>query len=374
LIFVLCAAAVVYITAGYPCLLALLAHLRTRRVVRAHTNRTVSVLLPVHNGERWLPEKLQNLLALNYPRDLIEILVISDGSTDHTDEIAMHYPVRLLRIPRGGKAAALNRGMEHAKGEILFLTDVRQKLDPQALRRLVDCFADATVGVATGELIIAEGDTREEADVGRYWKYEKWIRRRLSLVDSVLGATGCIYAMRRALARPLPEGTLLDDVHLPLQAFFAGYRIVMEEQALAFDAPTGLNLEFRRKVRTQAGVYQLIGQFPELLLPGTRMWLHFFSYKFGRLLLPFFVIGGAISAFFLPYPWREIAVIFQTLFYLLAVVNYWIPRESWFKRLSSLSTSFVVLTAAALCAVSIFFVAPDRLWTQPGRQTRRSVV
>ncbi len=372
MIFLLCAGAVIYVMAGYPCLLALLARFRTKSVARARIDRTISVLLPVHNGEAWIEAKLENLLTLDYPRELVEILVISDGSTDGTDEIAARFPVRLIRIPKSGKAAALNRGLEHATGEILFFTDVRQRLDAQALRKLVDCFADPAVGVATGELIILAGQTREEVDVGRYWKYEKWLRRRLSRVDSVLGATGCIYAMRRSLARPMPAGTLLDDVHLPMQAFFAGYRIVMEEEALAFDLPTGFHTEFWRKVRTQAGVLQLLMEFPALLWPGTRMWLHFMSYKFGRLLLPYFVIGATVSAFYLPEPWGRAVVVAETLFYFLALLNAWVPREWRLKQATSPPSLLLVLAAAAVCAISIFFIAPDRLWTQTVGRPQRS--
>ena len=352
-----------YVLFGYPLVLALFARFRARPTQISFQEPTVSVLLPVYNGERWLEDKLQNLLALDYPREKLQILVVSDGSTDRTEEIAARYPVRLLSLPRAGKATALNRALPEASGEILFFTDVRQKLNVEALRRLVDRFADPAVGVATGELIILDGTTQEEAKVGLYWKYEKWIRRRLSCLDSVLGATGCIYAMRRSLAHPMPAGTLLDDVHLPLQAFFAGYRIVMEDRARAYDVPTGLEREFWRKVRTQAGVYQLIAQFPALLWPGTRMWLHFVSYKFGRLLLPFFLLGMAIGSFFLPDPARWVVLSAQGVFYLLALANRWTsPAAGLLKQITATASAFVVLVAAALCGTAILFVHPDKLW------------
>src|SRR5262249_12218186 len=160
------------------------------------------------------------------------------------------YPVEVIELPsKSGKAVALSVALKSAHGEILFFTDVRQPLEPDALQHLVNRFADPKVGVVTGELIIRDGTTHEEANVGLYWKYEKLIRKELSRLDSVLGATGCIYAMRRSLAKPLPPGTLLDDVHQPMNAFFAGYRIVMEDRAIAYDVPTGLEAEFWRKVR-----------------------------------------------------------------------------------------------------------------------------
>jgi hypothetical protein len=220
------------------------------------------------------------------------------------------------------------------------------------------------VGAATGELIILDGATEEEASIGLYWKYEKWIRTRLSRVDSLLGATGCIYVMWKRLIRPIPADTLLDDVHIPLQGFFAGYRIVMEEKARAYDVATGLEAEFRRKVRTQAGLYQLMREFPALLWPGTRMWLHFVSYKLGRLLLPFFLLGALVSAFGLRWPWNGVAVGGQVAVYLLAAGNRWIGEKSAVKRITAPLAAFVVLVGAALCAVSIVFVPAQKLWKQ----------
>ena len=190
--------------------------------VRRDLRKRVSIILAVRDGERWIARKLETLAALDYPQELIEILIVSDGSTDATASIveeAAKPNIRLFRLPPGGKAIALNHAIRHATGEILFFTDVRQTLEPSSLQNLVDCFADPQVGVASGELIIVEGETLTEVNVGLYWKYEKLIRKRLSRLDSVLGATGCIYAMRRELAVELPAGTLLDDVHLPLSRF-----------------------------------------------------------------------------------------------------------------------------------------------------------
>jgi len=276
-------------------------------------------------------------------------------------------------VPHGGKALALNAGMKRARGEILFFTDVRQDLEPDSLSRLVACFGDPAVGVVSGELVITKGGgSAEEAQTGLYWRYEKAIRKRLSQLDSILGATGCIYAMRSELAAPIPPGTLLDDMYLPLLAFFRGYRVVMEEAALAYDVPTVLNSEFRRKVRTLAGVYQIIGRFPALLTPANRMWIHFVSHKLGRLLLPFALLAIAVSSFALPRPFRGMALLAQALFYVLAVLDRWLPESFPLKRLSSVMRTFVVLIAAALCAISIAFRSSDAFWTTPtGRPPRR---
>jgi cellulose synthase/poly-beta-1,6-N-acetylglucosamine synthase-like glycosyltransferase len=276
--------------------------------------------------------------------------------------------VQLIRIPRSGKASALNAGMERARGEILFFTDVRQVLDKDSLRDLVACFADPRVGVVSGELMIRRGANRGEQDVGLYWRYEKMIRKRLTRIDSIMGATGAIYAMRRELAVPLPKDTLLDDVYLPLAAFFRGYRLILEESAKAYDYPTSLKVEFRRKVRTLAGVYQIIGAYPALLVPGNRMWIDFLSHKVARLLLPYVLLLIAASSFGLPQPWKLLMLSGQAVFYALAGLDSWIPDGSLGKRISSPARTFVVLVAAAFCAACILIVPSSTLWktTRPG--------
>jgi cellulose synthase/poly-beta-1,6-N-acetylglucosamine synthase-like glycosyltransferase len=233
-----------------------------------------------------------------------------------------------------------------------------------SLKNLVACFADPEVGAASGELFIREGAGNEEASVGLYWKYEKWIRKQLSKIDSVLGATGCIYAMRRELARPLPANTLVDDMYLPLGVFFAGYRVIMDDTARAYDFPTQLGSEFRRKVRTLAGVYQVIGQYPALLGPRNRMWIHFVSHKFARLIMPWVMLIAFISAFGIPWPYHYWALGAQAAGYSLALLDSILPDGNPLKRLTSPARTFVVLMAAALCAVAIFFLPADSLWGQ----------
>jgi biofilm PGA synthesis N-glycosyltransferase PgaC len=366
--FLVLAAAVFvfYVLVGYPLLLAVLTRRDPAPIRRQWEPKSVSVLLPVHNGEAWIRNKLRSILGLNYPRELLEILVVSDGSTDRTEEYVREFEpqgVTLLRIPSSGKAAALNTLMKYARGEILFFTDVRQTLHPDALRNLVACFADPSVGVASGELVILDALGREDAGVGLYWKYEKWMRKRLSRIDSIPGATGCIYAMRRKLASPLPPDCLLDDVHLPMKAFLNGHRLILDETAKAFDVPASHGTEFRRKVRTQAGVYQILLAFPQLLDPRNRMWFHFLSHKFARLLLPFALLLIAIASFGLPEPLNRLALASQALLYTLALLDPRMPERFPLRRLSSLIRTFVTLMAATLCASSILVLPARRLWS-----------
>ena len=367
-VFIAASLFVVYVLLGYPVLLWILNHYRGPRPVRKELQQlTVSVLLPVRNGERWMRQKLESILALDYPRELVEIIVVSDGSTDGSAAIAGEFAafgVRLTQIPASGKAVALNTALQQATGEILLYTDVRQRLAPDSLSHLVACFADPKVGIVSGELVILEGETLEESSVGLYWKYEKWIRKGQSAMDSILGATGAIYAVRRSLAAPLPPGTLLDDVHQPLTAFFQGYRVILDEAAKAYDFPTSLHSEFHRKVRTQAGMYQIIRRYPALLGFRNRMWIHFVSHKLGRMLMPLALIAIFISAFWLPGRWAPVAVIAQIGFYALALIDRWIPEGVLAKRGTSPICTFAVLMAAAFFAPFGALSSADRVWKQ----------
>jgi cellulose synthase/poly-beta-1,6-N-acetylglucosamine synthase-like glycosyltransferase len=346
-------------------LLSLLARWNPKPVRKRSMDSTVTVLLAVCNGEKWIRSKLESILRLDYPPSRMQILAISDGSTDRTDSIVAEFGgkgVELLRVPHGGKAAALNAGMARATGEILFFTDVRQQLEPDALRNLVACLGDPAVGGASGHIVLVQTDGGGEADMGLYWRFEKWMRDKLTAAGSLLVATGCIYALRRELARPLPVGALIDDAYLPLAAIFAGYRFVFERQAIAYDYPTQLNMEFQRKVRTLAGLFQLVRSCPKLLNILTPVGFHFFSYKLGRLLLPYALLLAALSSFWLPYPWAAVAIGGQLLFYGLAVADPWVPAGLALKRLTSACRTFTVLVGAAFCAGSVLFVPADRLW------------
>lgn len=364
-VFAVSAVFIAWVVAGYPLWLHWRALSRPRPFHRDETVRSVSVVIAVRNGEKFLRRKLESILEQDYPSESIEIIVISDGSTDSTEAIAAEFAprgVRLLRQPPSGKPAALNRGIPAASGEILVLTDVRQVLAPDCVRKLAACFADPSVGVVSADLRIRKGETAGEASVGLYWRFESAIRRWLSAVDSMLGATGPIYSMRRSLAGPMPPEILLDDVYLPMTAFFRGYRLVQEEQAVAYDYPTALQTEFRRKVRTLGGNYQLLRYLPQLLSPSNRMWADYVSYKLGRLLLPFALIALAASSLFLSAPWRLPAVAVQACVYLLALADFVWPQNVFGKAYTSAARAFVVMMAASLCGLSVLLVPPQRLW------------
>jgi cellulose synthase/poly-beta-1,6-N-acetylglucosamine synthase-like glycosyltransferase len=356
-----------YIMIGYPLLLAIAPGRAAPAVRKTPGYRpTVSAIMAVFNGEVFIRQKLESILAMDYPCDLLEVLVVSDGSTDRTEAIVEEFAdrgVRLIRKPRGGKSAALNAAFEHATGEILFFTDVRQPVDREALSHLTANFADPTVGAVTGEMRLLTPGTGEQADMDLYWRYEVWVRTRHSRIDSLFTATGCIYAMRRTLAAPIPPDTLSDDAMLPLGAFFRGYRVVFDPEALAFDYPAVAGSEFRRRWRTLGGLWQLHVRLGKLFTRANRMRFHFLSHKFSRLVLPWAMLAMLGATIALPHGpsrtfllWDEVALLF------LAALDFVVPGKWLLKRLSSPARTFLLMNAASLAAAAVFFVPAQVLW------------
>lgn len=302
---------IIYTYIGYPLLLSAWRSLRKKRVQKGEILPSVSVIVAVFNEERVIERKLKNLLDLNYPASHLEIIVSSDGSTDQTEAKVSRWQERhpngpallLLTAPNHiGKAAALNRAVSHARGEILLFTDARQLLDRNAVLELVSNFADDRVGAVSGELILMDRPGGQEAaGIGLYWRYEKWLRKMESDIDSMLGATGAIYAVRKALYDPISSETILDDVLIPMQAVFKGYRTVFEPNALAYDfVAKRTENEFARKVRTLAGNYQLLWSIDALWSwKRNRVFFQFFSHKVARLVVPFMLMLLLFSNLFL---------------------------------------------------------------------------
>ncbi len=285
-----------HIFIGYPVWMWLLARLRPRAVLRQAATPTVTVIIAVHDGGAHIRAKLKNLATLDYPTHAIDIVVACDGCTDDTAVLARHCGdprVRVLEFAeRRGKAACLNDAVAAATGEVLLLTDVRQRLSPTAVRELVANLADPAVGAVSGELQLENVRTGFAQGVDAYWRYEKLIRLSESRSGSTVGVSGALYAMRRSLFEPLPSGTVFDDVLEPMRIARTGRRVVFEPLALAWDQPSQEPAEERRrKIRTLAGNFQLVQLAPWLLLPGSNpLWFRFVSHKLLRLMAPWLLL------------------------------------------------------------------------------------
>lgn len=292
----------VHVFAGYPLLMWLLARARPKPVAKRAILPTVSVVIAVHDGERYIRAKLAGLRQLDYPAELIDIVVACDGCQDTTVAMLRRSTdprLTVLDFPtRRGKAACLNDAVAAARGEVLLFTDIRQKLSPVSLKELVANLGDPTVGAVGGELHMENVRSGFAQGVDFYWRYEKGIRHAESLSGSMIGVSGALYAMRRSLFRTLPEGTVLDDVLMPMRVAAQGKRVVFEPKAMAWDQPSQVpEDERRRKIRTLAGNYQLVQLAPWLLAPWSNpLWFRFVSHKLLRLLAPWLIVALTISS------------------------------------------------------------------------------
>jgi cellulose synthase/poly-beta-1,6-N-acetylglucosamine synthase-like glycosyltransferase len=359
-----------YTFAGYPALLWLRARLRPRPVAKADHEPTVTVLVAAHNEEHVIKRKLDSIFNSNYPPDKLAVIVLSDGSSDGTNLILSNYqnprmrPVLLRQ--RMGKAAALNVGMREAKGEIVVFTDARQVLEKKCLPELVANFADPSVGCVSGQLII--GDVRRAAEIsGEHlkWKMENTVREWEGLASSVIGALGAFYGARRALLVEIPPGTLLDDCYLPLNIVRQGYRTVFEKNARVWDdVVTTPAQEFRRKVRTLTGNYQLMRLAPWLLSGRNPLLWEFLSHKVCRLLVPF-LLGMMLAA-----SWLSSGAAYQIFGglqvcgYLLGVSALLWPALGKRFRPAEVARSVLVLSAATLAAFVNFLTGNYFVWAR----------
>jgi cellulose synthase/poly-beta-1,6-N-acetylglucosamine synthase-like glycosyltransferase len=224
-----------------------------------------------------------------------------------------------------GKAAALNRALRRALGEIVVFADARQTFSRNAIRELVANFADESVGAVSGELLLTDGSLKEaNTEVGVYWRYEKALRSMESEIHSIAGATGAIYAIRRELYEDLPADTILDDVLTPLRIVLQGKRTVFEPKAKAFDIVACCPLaEFRRKVRTLCGNYQLLSRLPAALFPWRNpIFLQFVSHKVGRLLAPWALLSLFVTNLFMLRGVYAVTFSLQLLWYAFALAGY----------------------------------------------------
>jgi len=355
---------------GYPVALYFRTRLRPRPVRRAIIFPQVSIVLAVRNEEKYLSAKLANLAALDYPADRVEIIVVSDGSTDATNNILAAWENcnrRAVLLPdHRGKATAVNHGVNEARGEIVVFTDARQKIDPIALKNLLADFADPSVGCVSGELVISENPNSASAHgVGLYWRLEKKIRNWEGLTGSTVGATGALYAVRKHLLSTLPQETILDDVYIPLQVVRQGQRVVFEQLALAWDdfVPSPKQ-EFHRKVRTLVGNYQLLQLTPWVVTQSNTVRFQFICHKLLRLFVPFALVGMLVSTIWLRNGIYEVALGVQLVFYTLAMLSAFRAEVGIVSRLSNISLAFVVLNAAAAIAFIYFITGRKAAWAR----------
>lgn len=351
----------------YPIWLFLRARLYPRLVPRTPTFPKISIIMAVRNEEKHLQDKLRTLQQLDYPAELVETIVVSDESTDQTNNILsnlVNSRMRSIILPTHvGKAEALNRAVEAATGDIVVFMDARQRLATNSLQILVEGFADSSVGCVSGALTLGDGTETSPRGVGSYWKMEKAIRHWESTGSSVVGATGALYAVKRKLVPHLPAGLILDDVLIPMEVARRGERVIFEPRALVWDnLPSSPKLEFQRKVRTLFGNYQLLRVAPWLLTTQNPLRFEFVSHKVCRLAVPFALVGLILSSVVLSgfiYRLPLAAAIGIGILGALSFVRVPVRVAS---RPADLALAFVLLNTAAIVAFFYFAFGKKRVW------------
>jgi poly-beta-1,6-N-acetyl-D-glucosamine synthase len=374
--FWIAAAVVFYAYLGYAVWLWVWSRLSPRPVLRGWNEPLVSILMVVRDEEKTLKGKLSNLEALDYPPDRLEFIVASDGSSDGTAQIlsdaAKDDRLHILLSPESkGKACRLNEALAAAKGEIVVFVDARQQIEHDALRLLIENFVDPTVGCVSGELMLGDAASGEaEKRMGIYWRIEKKVRVLESASGSVVGATGALYAARRSLLQPIPPETILDDVLLPLQISRQGARVIFDGRARAWDDPDlGAEREFRRKVRTLTGNYQLLQIAPWVLSGANPLLFRFISHKLLRLAVPFALVALLVASATVSGPLYRSALVLQLAFYalsLFALSNQVLSnrRLGPLTRVANAALALIVLNTAAVVAFGNFVTGRKEVWVR----------
>ena len=374
-------AALLYTYAGYPLLLLLVAQFKSRPVGRAEWTPSVSVIITAYNEERDLRAKLENTLALEYPKERLEIIVSSDCSTDRTDEIARSFAARGVRVHRQpkrlGKTAGQNAAVEQASGEIILFSDATTHYEPNVLRAMVPSFADATVGCVAGRLMYVDP---AESSVGRgarsYWGYETFLKEHESRVCSLIGASGCLYAVRRSAYVPLYNEACSDFI-IATKMVEQGLRAVFEGNAVCTeDTNRRTDRELRMRVRVITQTFTDLWRHRSMLNPlrsgffAVQLWSH----KVMRYMMPLVLLIVFLCAWLLASRSLFFAAIFlaQSLFYLLAAFGWVLEYFGIHSRLLALPHYFVLANLASLLAFFKFLSGERYASWEPMREAMKT--
>ncbi len=363
-----------YVYAVYPFLVQLLAKVRPQVVRKGDFEPTVTLIIPAYNEERHIRNTIENKLGLAYPVDKLEILIVSDGSTDLTDSIVREYAdkgVRLLRQePRAGKTSGLNKAIAEARGEIIFFSDANSIHDQNALRALVANFSDTQVGYVTGKMVYANPDGSTIGDgCSAYMKYENFLRECETRIGSVVGVDGGVDAVRRQLYIPMNADQLPDFV-LPLAVVDQGYRVVYEPNALLCeDALDKTADEYRMRMRVSLRALWALYDMRRLLFPGKSLgyaW-QLWSHKVLRYLCFVFLLGAYFSNIVLVVQGKVyiLFLILQSFFYCSAALSPFFERAGKRNRLFFLSYYFCIINLAAGHAFVAFILGKKMVIWNP---------
>ena len=354
------AAALLYTYVGYPALVYVLSRLRGRDVARREEFLpTVSVVIAAYNEERDLAAKLENTLALDYPKDRLEIIVASDCSDDRTDDIAREFAARGVRLHRQaerlGKTAAQNAAVGLARGEIILFSDATTLYRPDVLRAMLPNFADASVGCVAGRLVYVDpGDSSVGSGAKSYWGYETFLKRHESRVSSLIGVSGCLYAVRRSSYVPLYHEACSDFI-IATKMVEQGLRAVYEPRAVCTEETNRrADKELRMRVRVITQTLSDLWRHRAMMNPLRAGFyaVELVSHKVFRYLVPLFLAAVLLaSAALAPRsPFYLLAFAGQVCFYALALAGLALERRGVRHRLLALPQYFLLANVASVLA------------------------
>ena len=376
IVFWICAALVVWTYAGYPVGVYLLQRRFGRDVERADPADDadlpgLTVVIAAFNEERRIGARVADVLAQDYPHERLRVVVVSDGSRDGTARAAAasgDARVRVIELAaNAGKAVALDAALATIDDGIVVFADARQRYAPGTLRRLVVPFRDASVGGVSGELAFVETDGADApaASLGLYWRMETALRRHEARLGTLHGVSGAIHALRRSRWVAPPPGTILDDVWIPMQVVLRGERVWLERDAVAWDIASATGAEeFRRKLRTLAGNWQLVARLPAVALPWRNpAFFAWFSHKFLRLLVPWALLAMLLSSACIDTPFWRMLFVLQLAAYVAAALALLAPKAAARVPLLPTLATFVSLNVAALLSLpACLALDPRGLW------------
>lgn len=361
----------------YPFLLFLLALLKPKKLfLTLRTNETipsVSLIITAYNEENDIERKIKNSLNLDYPKEKIEIIVVSDGSKDNTDDIVSNYSQKGIKLislsKRGGKTAAQNFAVKNANSEILIFSDATSIYEKDAIKQIVKNFSDPLVGCVGGKLIFLNSAHSNHAlleSKSAFNMYEQFVKRYESIVFTTFGVDGCIYAIRSCLYEPLEE-FLTSDFVLPLRVIKKGFRTIFEENAKCYEeTPQDTKAEFNRKTRTvKAGLVGFFNMTNFLIMSNKKKFVSFglISHKLLRWLTPFMLISVFISNFVLGFYQNTFFIFFmlQVVFYSLAAIGFFTSMRKF--KVVNLAFNFCLYSVSALVGFIKFIKEkPNEIW------------
>ncbi len=378
-LFIILAFLLFYTFGGYFLLLKVVSFFKSNPVIKGEYIPTASLLIPVYNGEKVIRDKLENCLSLSYPQDKLKIMVISDCSTDKTEEIVFSYEhkgVKLLRLEqRSGKTRALNMALIELQSEVVFFTDTSTLLSKDSLIKIAKNFKDTRVGCVSGEdRSISALQEKGESGEGVYVGMEMKLRRLESEICNLTGVSGCLYAIRRELINEIPND-LIDDFYLPLQVVKQGKRVISEPEGIAYvTRVANFKEEFKRRRRTALGGLEVF--FAELSLLNPFKYgffsLELLSHKLLRWLTPFlFLLLILCNLFLLQHFIFKLTLLIEIFLILIALVYLFFLANKKLTGFFSLMESifyFYLVNLALLFAWAKFILGKREIIWEPSKR------